>query len=213
MHNDPSSRERLIRRHHEAGDLAAATTLLLDAYAPEIYRLLLSRLRERALAEEAFSEFAHDLWRGFAGFQWKCSARVWAYTVARHAMLRCVSNTKRRKLHEVPLSDLDVQCQLEARLPTRTSPALATRSRERMAELCRQLPEADQRLLALRLTQRLEWRQIAVAMNGDRETTSETLATEAARLRKRFQLIKGKLRSQLELGSGQNLTAVAPLQP
>ncbi|MET0385081.1 MAG: sigma-70 family RNA polymerase sigma factor, partial [Polyangiales bacterium] len=74
-----TTQEAAIREQQTAGDLERATALLLDSYGPEIFRYLVARLRESHAAEEAYSEFAYDLWRGLLGFRWSCSARAWAY--------------------------------------------------------------------------------------------------------------------------------------
>jgi RNA polymerase sigma-70 factor (ECF subfamily) len=75
------SREELERRIHAccvAGDKTQAATLLLEGYGREIFGFLVARLRDRGAADEVFSRFAEDLWRGLEGFGWRCSARVWA---------------------------------------------------------------------------------------------------------------------------------------
>ena len=63
---DPIEREiveRKIRDLCEAGDQDKAATLLLKTYGQEVFRFLLSRLRDEQLSSEVFSEFTEDLWR------------------------------------------------------------------------------------------------------------------------------------------------------
>jgi RNA polymerase sigma-70 factor, ECF subfamily len=71
--------------------------------------------------------------------------------------------------------------------------------KDRFQELRAQLPEADQALLILRVDRDLGWLELAEILLGpESDPTSEQLKTEAARLRKRFQLVKSRLRELVE---------------
>jgi RNA polymerase sigma-70 factor (ECF subfamily) len=196
-HMDVNSREqteREIRAAFDAGDLNLAAGLLMQRYGSEMFRFLLSRLRDEDAATEAFSTFSEDLWRGFAGFRWQCSARVWAYTLARHAASRYIADAQRRRAREAPLpTDLE-RLGLEAQVRTQTLAALRTEARARIDELRDTLPLDDQTLLILRVSRQLTWREIAAVMAEDTNITDATLDQEAVRLRKRFQLVKERLR-------------------
>jgi RNA polymerase sigma-70 factor (ECF subfamily) len=80
----------------EAGDERSA--------GREIFGFLVSRLRDRDAAADVFSTFTEDLWRGLDGFRWQCTARVWAYTLARHATSHYLRDARRRRAREQPLS-------------------------------------------------------------------------------------------------------------
>src|SRR6478609_8622769 len=97
--------EERIRSAFNRGDLERAATTLLEFYGAEIFGFLVARLRNTELASEAFADFTEDLWRGLAGFRWMCSARAWAYTLARHAASRASRQRRRRGAHVVQLSD------------------------------------------------------------------------------------------------------------
>jgi RNA polymerase sigma-70 factor (ECF subfamily) len=58
------------------------------------------------------------------------------------------------------------------------------------------LPQEDQELLMLRVDRDLPWDALAEVLRGDDEIplTPDVRKREAARLRKRFQLIKDRLR-------------------
>src|SRR5690349_1891713 len=88
--------EAQIRAFCEAGNKKKAATLLLEGYGREILGFLISRLRDRDAASEVFSMFTEDLWCGLDGFRWSCSARVWAYTLARHAASHYLREARRR---------------------------------------------------------------------------------------------------------------------
>jgi hypothetical protein len=65
-----------------------------------------------------------------------------------------------------------------------------------MLELREQLPLEDQTLLILRVDRQLPWRELALVMHdGDAPAPeADQLEIVAARLRKRFQAVKDKLR-------------------
>lgn len=198
--------EQSIRSAFEQGDLSQAATILMEAYGGEIFRFLLARLRDPELASEVFGGFAEDLWRGIGGFRWSCTARAWAYTLARHAGSRGIRQRRRRAARVVPLSRAGPLSEVAERVCTETSLALKTSTRNRMAELRERLPVFEQMLLMLRVNRELPWVDIArILTAGSVESaialTPEELETEATRLRKRFQKAKEKLRRMaLEAG-------------
>lgn len=200
---DTEEIETRIRAACDAGDLQRAATLLLESYGGEIFRFVASRLRDVQLASEVFSEFAEDLWRGLRGFRWVCSARAWAYTLARHAASRVIRQRRRRGVHHVSLSRAGPLSEIAEHVRSETSLALRTEPRDRLAELRHRLADEDQALLVLRVNRGLPWLDIARIMKaGSVEAamaiTPDELAAEASRLRKRFQKAKEKLRRLAE---------------
>ena len=188
---DQQSVEESIRRAHEGEDYERAATLLIEGYGPQILAFCAGRLQSRQEADEVFSLFCEDVWKGLAGFAWRSSARAWAYTVARHAMSRYLSGAGRHK-RDLPLSRSP---ELVARVRTRTETLLRTESKSKLRELIRQLPEADQLLLSLRLERELSFAELAVVMSDAPDALDDAgLTREAARLRKRFQLVKERLK-------------------
>jgi len=196
--------ERDVRAHCTAGQRDAATTLLLESYGPEIFRFIMSRLRDDEAASEVFAQFTEDVWRGIDGFRWQCTARVWSYTLARHAASRYIIDARRRRAREAPLSHAGPLSELGQKIRTQTQVAMRTETKKRMAELRERLPVDDQTLLILRVTRKLDWKDIARVMvdaPDGTEAAARDLDQEAARLRKRFQLVKEKLR-QMALDGG-----------
>jgi RNA polymerase sigma-70 factor (ECF subfamily) len=191
--------EERIHSAFAQGDLEGAATALLEIYGGEIFGFLVIRLRNKELATEAFADFTEDLWRGLAGFRWMCSARAWAYTLARHAASRTIRQRRRRGAHVVSLSSAGPLSELAERVRSETGIALRTTTRNRIVELREQLPIGDQMLLMLRVNRGLPWLDIARIMargsvDDAVELPTERLTTEATRLRKRFQKAKEKLR-------------------
>jgi RNA polymerase sigma-70 factor (ECF subfamily) len=195
--------EERIHSAFSRGDLEGAATTLLHFYGAEIFGFLVARLRNTEMASEAFADFTEDLWRGLAGFRWMCSARAWAYTLARHAASRAIRQRRRRGAHVVPLSNAGPISELAERVRSETAVVLRTKTRNRFAELREQLPVGDQMLLLLRVNRGLAWLDIARIMargTADEaiDLPTEALTTQANRLRKRFQKAKEKLRRMAE---------------
>jgi RNA polymerase sigma-70 factor, ECF subfamily len=192
---DREGLEQRIRALCEAGEKKRAATLFLEGYGREIFGFLVARLRDRDAASDVFSQFTEDLWRGLDGFRWQCSARVWSYTLARHAASRYIDDVRRRRGRDVPLSRAGPLSEIAERIRTGTRAGARTEARSRIAQLRESLPVDDQTLLILRVNRKLGWREIAQIMLREGESgDDEELDREAGRLRKRYQLAKDKLR-------------------
>ena len=94
-------RESAIRGAFSEGNLELAASETFEIYGDEILGFLIVRLRNVSDAQEAFSMFAEDLWKGMPVFELRCSARGYLYTLARNAANRYASaahNRRDRKL-------------------------------------------------------------------------------------------------------------------
>jgi RNA polymerase sigma-70 factor (ECF subfamily) len=168
-----------------------ATTLTIRGYGPELLAFLHSRLKDLDAAREAFSWLAEDLWRGMPGFQRRSSIRTWAYAIARNTAHRYLDRELRARFAAVPISEVSRASALAVQLPS-------THGRSEQVERIRaQLDEEEQTLLTMRVDKQLPWREVAlVFLYGAGDAPDEdALEREAARLRKRFQLLKQKLRT------------------
>jgi RNA polymerase sigma-70 factor (ECF subfamily) len=187
--------EARIRALLEAGDKRGAAETLLEGYGNEVMGFLMTRLRDRDTANEAFSRFTEDLWRGMDAFRWECSARVWCYMLVRHAASHTVREARRHRGRLVPLSRAGPLSEIEERIRTRTLASARTANKSRIAMLRERLPPDDQALLILRVNRRLVWTEIALVMlHAGEPVEAAVLESEAARLRKRFQSVKERLR-------------------
>jgi RNA polymerase sigma-70 factor (ECF subfamily) len=137
--------------------------------------------------------FLEDLWTGLPGFQWRCSLRAWAHRLALNATARWATAAPRKLDYNVPLSEIPEIVAAMARVRTSTAMHLRTEVKSAIRNLRDELPDEDQLLLALRIDKSLKWRDIAAVL-GDGDLADAALAREAARLRKRFQLVTEKLR-------------------
>jgi RNA polymerase sigma-70 factor, ECF subfamily len=186
----PPEVERRIRAASERRDHAAATTIAVEAYGPEILGFLATLLDDPGAADDVFSVFCEDVWRGIGGFAWRCSARCWCYTLARNAAMRFLRSPHERSVGQVPLSAAPEIAQLTARV-RRSSTAKHLRSevKSRMRELRERLPLEEQMLLILRVDKELPWDEVARVLGDD-----DDLVRASARARKRFQLVKDELK-------------------
>jgi RNA polymerase sigma-70 factor, ECF subfamily len=191
-----------IRTLCEAGRHDEATTAALRAYGDEVFRFLCASLKSEANASDAFSLFAEDLWKGLPKFAWECSLRTWSYTLARRAGARTMRKGWNRKavLGSTGLADA------VAEVRTQTLAWLRTETKTKMRALRDKLDEADQALLMLRIDRGLAWDELARVFveteSEDSELDPEALKREAARLRKRFQTVKDRLK---ELAKSEGL--------
>ncbi len=192
---DRDALESQIRAHCDAGDCESAATLAIRGYGRELLSFLMSRLRDENAAGEVFSDLTEGLWRGLPGFEWRCTLRTWAYALARHAASQHLSSDHRRRKRDVALSQAPELLRAEQQVRTGTLAALRTETKSRIAALRDELPPDDRELLVLRVNRKLDWREIAqIVLYREEPPSSEAIDREAARLRKRFQLVKERLR-------------------
>lgn len=195
---DARQREELegeIRRRADAGDLGGAAEVAMRGYGREVFEFLGALHRSEPDAAEVFSLFAEGLWRGLPGFAWHCTFRTWAYAVARRSSLRFRRDERRRVARLLPVPESSPYLAVAAEVRTETQPFLRTEGRTRFAALRATLPAEDQALLMLRVDRQLAWTELALVLHEDEGPPlgGEALKREAARLRKRFQLVKEKL--------------------
>jgi RNA polymerase sigma-70 factor (ECF subfamily) len=182
--------EEQIRSLLEGGQLHGAATKAIDEYGSELFGFLLSLLRDEQDASEVFSQTTEDLWLGLDRFEGRCSMRTWLYSLARHAAARFRRSPHRRVGRHVALSELG---ELAERVRTETLRCRRTDAKDMLATIRASLADDDRTLLVLRLDRSMGWSDIArVFPDG----SDELLGREAARLRKRFQLVKGEIRAR-----------------
>jgi RNA polymerase sigma-70 factor (ECF subfamily) len=192
----PSQLDQRVRALCEGGDFRAAATEILNDLGGDVLRVLLARFHDDEVSGEVFSRFAENLWVALPSFAFRCSVRAWVFTLARNAGNRYLAREVKKDRLGVPLSQAPLAGDLE-RLRTATLAHLRTENRDRVAELRAELSEEDQLVLTLRIDRGLDFREIALVTLGDIDTEQEQVTREAARLRKRVQLVKEKLRRML----------------
>lgn len=196
---EADARERLetdVRALCEKGDYGGAATLALRGYGPEVFGFLVAVHRNEADAGDVFSDLAEALWRSLPAFAWESSLRTWLYAVARN-----VTRTRRRdaarRERRGPRAGESALDGVAQAVRTETLAFLRTEKKTRLQALRDALPEEDRMLLVLRVDRKLAWNDLARVLHeseGDAPLDDATVAKEAARLRKRFQLVKDRLR-------------------
>lgn len=191
--------EDRVRKAWDRGDFDDAATRFLEASGPEILGFLVSRVGDKVDARDVFSDFCEDFWKGLPGFEWRCSMRGWAYTLARHAADRHLRSPGRRRARNLTLPPESRCSRLVHKLRTATLPHKKTEVKNRIQALRERLPEDDRMLLTLRVDRGLSWNELALVMAPAGESLSEeALQTESARLRKHFQRVKERLKNLAE---------------
>lgn len=182
-----------IREAVEGGDLDRATTVALESYGPEILGWLVHRLRSEVAGTDAFALFTEDLWRGWETFAWRCSVRAWSYVLARNAGNKVANKIAAARRREVRLSGpIELAA---AQVRTATLPHLRTTVKDQFRQLREKLSEEDQLILVLRIDKRLPWTDVAHIILDDPAAGDDAIKRESARLRKRLQIIKDRLRA------------------
>jgi RNA polymerase sigma-70 factor (ECF subfamily) len=184
-----------IRAAWKQGDFAAAAGGVVGQLGPEVLGYLVGTLRDADAADDAFSAFCEGVWSSIARFEWKCSVRTWTYTIAR----RCAADVVRRESRERGRRQMVTPSQLAAiadHVRTMTRSSLRTETKDALARLRDELPTDDKELLVLRIDRGLSWEELARVFLEGEAPEREVLAREAARLRKRFQLVKERLRER-----------------
>jgi RNA polymerase sigma-70 factor (ECF subfamily) len=166
----------------DTGDIREAATRAVRGYGPQILGYLMAVVRERDLADDAFSIFTEDLWKGLEGFRRGSSFRTWAYKLAYHAALRVLRDPNHRRGVTLPTS---MASDLAAQVRSETPMHLRTDAKTSVQRLREELTPEEQTLLVLRVDRRLEWREVAYVMGGDAEEPA---------LRKRFERLREKLK-------------------
>jgi RNA polymerase sigma-70 factor (ECF subfamily) len=164
------------------------------SYGPELFGFLMTAHGgNESEASELFSQLTEAMWRGLPRFSWHSSARTWAYAIAHKLTLkrrRDAARHKRRVAHVGP-STLE---RVAERVRTETVSFLRTEKKTRLQALRDSLSEEDRVLLLLRVDRRLSWNDVARVLADNEALDEPGLAKEAARHRKRYQLVKDRLR-------------------
>jgi serine/threonine-protein kinase len=192
----PSTRdESAIRRALDAGDLGTAVEAALMQFGPEILHYLVGHLGQPELADDAFSLFCERVWSSLSRFEWKCSFRTWAFVLARHAAADVRRSEGRQQRGRTPLTDSRLS-RLAEHVRTATLPLLKTEGRSAFKRLRDELSQEDKMLLVLRVDRGLAWDELARVFLDTASPDDAELRRESARLRKRFQLVKARLRER-----------------
>src|SRR5579862_2071694 len=148
----------------DRGAFADAAAEVVRGYGPQILGYLRAVLRDRAIADEAFSQFSEDLWKGIAGFRRESSLKTWSYAVAWNAAQRLLRDPHRRRADRLATS---AAIQIADEVRSLSSAYAARAASDKLAKLRERLAPDEQTLLILRFDRDLSWAEIAEVV--DRE--------------------------------------------
>ncbi len=195
--------ERSVRAFCDSAEFSAATEATIRGYGAEIFGFLVATHANDDDASEVFSDVCLALVRSMPAFSWRSSLRTWLYAIARNASRRFRRDTSRRVgvRGRVEASALEDVAQA---VRTATLGFLRTQTRSKLEELRDSLDPEERELLVLRVDRGLSWEDIAIAFHeGDEgdggdagdDKDAGARARDAQRLRKKFQLLKERLRA------------------
>jgi RNA polymerase sigma-70 factor (ECF subfamily) len=180
-----------VRALVDAGHSDRAATNVIAGLGAEVYGFLRAGVGNESDADDVFAATCERLWRGLPAFRWQCSLRTWIYVIARNEAARFARGARRRNAGRTSPSQLQ---ELAAAIRTETGSALRSQKLDKFRALRDELPPDDRMLLILRVDRNLAWDDVArTFMADDGEPDPSELQREAARLRKRFQLVKQRL--------------------
>src|SRR6266849_280204 len=88
-----STEDAVLMRRVAAAD-RTAMHILFSKHHVAVYRFVLQRLRDKALAEDVTSEVFLDVWRHAARFEGRSSVLTWILGIARHKTFAARSNPR-----------------------------------------------------------------------------------------------------------------------
>jgi RNA polymerase sigma-70 factor (ECF subfamily) len=180
-----------VRSWIAAGNVERATDELLRTLGPEVLGFLYGILDSEADADEVFGAASERVWRSLGRFQWRSTLRTWIYVIARNEAVRFLQGARRRHAGHVTPSALE-KALVAVRATTRST--RKSEKRDRLLQLRAELPPDDRMLLVLRVDRDLAWEDIALTfLSEEQQADHEQVQREAARLRKRFQLVRKRL--------------------
>jgi RNA polymerase sigma-70 factor (ECF subfamily) len=183
-----------VRALLEAGDSAGAAAEIVRELGPELLGYLHAVAPSADQAEEVFSAYCERLVRGLADFRGESSIRTWSYRVTRNLLIDGHRARARARVDQARTGEL---AQIAERVRSRTATFLRTETKDRLAEVRAGLPEQDRTLLVLRVDRQLPWKQVAAIMLDSPD------AAAVAKLRKRFERLIARLRSELKAARSQ----------
>ena len=182
----------------EQGDHEKVAEVVLNGYGSELYSFVLGQVHgDASQADDVFSQFSEDFWRGLPGFEWRCSIRAWSYKLSRHACIRYWRSGHKRWERCAPVTLESLVDEIEQRARSTTRVHMRTAVKDKVRELRDQLDQADRDLLTLRVDRGLSWRDVAFALRSVDEAGSgdDELRRFEAALRQRFVEVKRQIKA------------------
>jgi RNA polymerase sigma-70 factor, ECF subfamily len=178
-----------LARARQEGDWPGAAELALRGYGPEIWSCLFRITGDTPTADEVYSQFCEDLWRGLPRFEGRSSFRTWCYRLAHHARARHFDRAHRR--HEMRAGSEQFHT-VAAQVRSETAWYLRTEAKDRLSQVRESLEPEERELLVLRVENGMAWNEIAEILHGS--GSEAEIKRAAGTLRMRYNRVKDKIR-------------------
>jgi len=132
-----------IHERLQAKQYREALAMLLPRYRDKVFRLCISMLRDRALAEDVTQDIFMRVWRALPGYGGQAALSTWIYAISKNA---CLSELRKRRPHVSLDMDEDEYRPEIASLSTSDADDSATVS---VTQLLDQLPERYRQAVVL----------------------------------------------------------------
>ncbi len=188
--------ERSIREAWERGEYALGMDRLVSRYRPELLELLRVKLRQEDAVQEAFQIACEGMWRSWPEFKWKSSCKAWARAICSNTAADILRSRHHRE-SRLNANSSDIQMTASAmQSSVGASLHINTEDKRVLKMLVDKLDYYDRSMIRLRIYERLSWKEVARALE-DGFGSERELIRATNRLRKRFQVVTGRLRSMM----------------
>lgn len=203
---DENSYEQTILQFLYQGSFDRAVTMILrglaelegdekfTCYGDEIFGYLVKATGDYVSAQEIFSMFKEDLWKGICTYKPTHTLRSWLYCVARNARNRYYTRDRYREV--IPLTTNKAA---GLYVSSNSSAVHQAEQKNKLLQVMYSHLTPDERdLLIFRVDREMAWDEIA-----------DSLGIESAAARKRYERLKRKIASIIEkLRQDPNLNSV-----
>ncbi len=191
----------MIRDAWECGRLDLGMRRLLEAYEVELKAVLRGRLRDEHAVGEAYQMACEGMWKSWPRFEWRSTCLAWARAICSKTAVEYLRSPHLKVERNISLSDAEHWPRLVEHQHVSTADYRRTENKSRLKVLIERLDRRDRTMLSLRIYQRLSWKDVARALEGE-FTCERELVRATNRLRKRFQAVTRRLKVLLEASGG-----------
>lgn len=198
----PTAADLSARELARGGDSSGAATILIREHGPGVLGWPWAMTSSAAEADDVFATVCERLWKTIPSFDWTRSPRTWLHVVGHNVVIDRARRARTKQ--EVPLA---LAPPIAALVASTTADFRTTTAKDRLQQLRQALDPEDRTLLILRVDRQLSWIDIARVLDGSKATDAHLRRT-SARIRKRFERLKVKLRDQWESDQADRVTSV-----
>jgi len=181
---DPAAHlEARVAALSQSGQHAAAARAVIEGLGQPVLGYLRALLKDPAAADDAYSIWAENVWKGMASWRRASSVRAWSYRVAWNAASRLHRDPWRRRRADLPAGLASRRALLVRSSLRRT----IDRQAEALALVRASLTQEEETLILLRYDRGLAWAEVAEVLAAEGE------ALDLPALRKRFERLKSKI--------------------